>query len=77
MPGSVVLIGGDPGVGKSTLLQQVSSRMSSDLNVCYASGEESLRQVAQRANRLQAADSKLNLVAETSLARIIALALAQ
>ena len=48
VPGSVVLIGGDPGVGKSTLLQQVSARMSRDRNVCYASGEESVRQVVER-----------------------------
>ena len=75
VPGSVVLIGGDPGVGKSTLLQQVSARMSRDRNVCYASGEESLRQVAQRANRLQAADANMSLVADTSLDRIISLAL--
>ncbi|MDJ0761295.1 MAG: DNA repair protein RadA [Woeseiaceae bacterium] len=77
VPGSVVLIGGDPGVGKSTLLQQVSAIMSGELDVCYASGEESLRQVAQRANRLQASESNMSLVADTSLDRIIALALAE
>ena len=47
MAGAVVLLGGDPGVGKSTLLQQVSASLPSDLTVCYASGEESLRQIGQ------------------------------
>src|SRR5688572_10623335 len=48
VPGSVVLLGGDPGVGKSTLLQQVAAQLPPSLHTCYATGEESLRQVAQR-----------------------------
>ena len=48
VPGAVVLLGGDPGVGKSTLLQQVAARLSGDMTVLYATGEESLRQVGQR-----------------------------
>jgi len=71
VPGSVVLIGGDPGVGKSTLLQQVSSAMSGDRNVVYASGEESLNQVAQRAGRIGARAAELSLIADTSLDAIL------
>lgn len=71
VPGSVVLLGGDPGVGKSTLLQQVSSRLPATLNVCYASGEESLRQIGQRARRLGLDEAPLLLLAETSLASVI------
>ena len=52
MPGAVVLLGGDPGVGKSTLLQQVCGQLQARQSVLYASGEESLRQVSQRARRL-------------------------
>lgn len=72
VPGSVVLIGGDPGVGKSTLLQQVSSTLAADQAVLYASGEESLRQVAQRAARIGAGDAGLEFVADTSLDAILA-----
>ncbi len=71
VPGSVVLLGGDPGVGKSTLLQQVSSKLPGNLEVCYASGEESLRQIGQRAKRLGLEDASLLLLAETSLANVI------
>lgn len=71
VPGSVVLLGGDPGVGKSTLLQQVAARLPDTLNTCYASGEESLRQIAQRAVRLGLGDRSLNLLADTSLSNIL------
>jgi DNA repair protein RadA/Sms len=70
VPGSVVLLGGDPGVGKSTLLQQVAASLPDALGVCYATGEESLRQVAQRAQRLGLAGSALSLLADTSLENI-------
>ena len=50
--GSVVLLGGDPGIGKSTLLLQAADALSRDQPVLYASGEESVRQVALRARRL-------------------------
>lgn len=69
--GSVVLLGGDPGVGKSTLLQQVAASMPPDLPVCYASGEESLRQIGQRARRLGLLQPALNLLAETSLENVL------
>lgn len=71
VPGAVVMLGGDPGVGKSTLLQQVSANMPGDLPVCYATGEESLRQVAQRANRLGLSSSSLRLLADTSLDNVL------
>ncbi|MDA0680943.1 MAG: DNA repair protein RadA [Proteobacteria bacterium] len=71
VPGSVVLLGGDPGVGKSTLLQQVAAKLPVDLRACYASGEESLRQIAQRADRLGLNNPSLNLLADTSLDNIL------
>ncbi len=71
VPGAVVMLGGDPGVGKSTLLQQVSANMPKDLLVCYATGEESLRQVAQRANRLGLSSTSLRLLADTSLENVL------
>jgi len=69
--GAVVLLGGDPGVGKSTLLQQVSASLPSELPVCYATGEESLQQIGQRARRLGLERPTLKLLAETSLELII------
>ncbi|MFQ6006526.1 MAG: ATPase domain-containing protein, partial [Woeseia sp.] len=71
VPGSVVLLGGDPGVGKSTLLQQVAARLQKSLRVLYATGEESLRQVAQRSRRLGLDSPGLSLLADTSLDNII------
>ena len=53
---SVVLIGGDPGVGKSTLLLQILAQMPSEYRPLYVTGEESLQQVALRARRLGVAD---------------------
>lgn len=75
VPGSVILLGGDPGVGKSTLLQQVAAQLPTELKTCYASGEESLRQIAQRAQRLGLADRSLHLLADTSLENILEQAL--
>ena len=72
VPGAVVLLGGDPGVGKSTLLQQVSSRLAADLPVLYATGEESLRQIGQRAGRLGIAPAGLTLLADTMLEQVLA-----
>ena len=69
--GSLVLIGGDPGVGKSTLLLQVMDAFASrGLPVLYVSGEESVRQVRLRAQRLGIASHSLLLLAETDLERI-------
>ncbi len=72
VPGAVVLLGGDPGVGKSTLLQQVSGRLQRDLPVLYATGEESLRQVSQRARRLGTAGGGLKVLADTALENVLA-----
>lgn len=71
VPGAVILLGGDPGVGKSTLLQQVSAKLSSELAVLYATGEESLRQIGQRSQRLGTVAPKLQVLAETSLEHIL------
>jgi DNA repair protein RadA/Sms len=71
MPGAVVLLGGDPGVGKSTLLQQVAASFAASMPVCYASGEESLRQVGQRGQRLGLGASALHVLAETSLENVL------
>jgi DNA repair protein RadA/Sms len=71
VPGAVVLLGGDPGVGKSTLLQQVSASLISQLPVCYATGEESLRQIGQRSMRLGLDASRLNLLANTSIENVL------
>ncbi len=73
-PGAVVLLGGDPGVGKSTLLQQVSARLPEGVTVCYATGEESLRQVGQRAERLGLDARDLVMLADTSLDTVLAAA---
>jgi len=71
VPGAVVLLGGDPGVGKSTLLQQVSAYLSRDLAVFYATGEESLRQIGQRSHRLGLASPQLRILAGTSLEHVL------
>lgn len=71
VPGAVVLLGGDPGVGKSTLLQQVSASLMTDLPICYATGEESLRQIGQRSLRLGLDASSMNLLADTSLENVL------
>jgi DNA repair protein RadA/Sms len=70
VPGSVVLIGGDPGIGKSTLLLQALASLAQAQKVLYVSGEESLSQVALRANRLGVDGSRLPMLAEISLERI-------
>lgn len=68
VPGSLILIGGDPGVGKSTLLLQASARVSAEEGmVLYVSGEESLPQVRSRGERLGALSDDLLLFASTSL----------
>jgi DNA repair protein RadA/Sms len=71
VPGAVVLLGGDPGVGKSTLLQQVSASLMQDLPICYATGEESLRQIGQRSLRLGLEASAMNLLADTALENVL------
>nr|WP_226956893.1 DNA repair protein RadA [Staphylococcus equorum] len=65
--GSLVLIGGDPGIGKSTLLLQICAALSQSHNVLYITGEESLNQTKLRAERLDEDSSELNVFAETDL----------
>jgi DNA repair protein RadA/Sms len=71
--GSVVLIGGDPGIGKSTVLLQALCHLSQNQNVLYVTGEESLQQVVLRAKRLGLNAEKLNLLAETQVEKILEL----
>ncbi|NNF16098.1 MAG: DNA repair protein RadA [Gammaproteobacteria bacterium] len=74
VPGSVSLIGGDPGIGKSTLLLQVVAALSSATNCLYVSGEESLEQIGMRAKRIGVADAAITLCAETRVESIVATA---
>lgn len=72
VPGSALLVGGDPGIGKSTLLLQAVGRLASaGAKTAYISGEESVGQVRRRAKRLGLADSPVSLAAETSLGPIL------
>lgn len=68
--GSVTLIGGDPGIGKSTLLMQAAATLSESLDVLYVTGEESLQQVGLRARRLGAPSVGMSLLAETCVEAI-------
>lgn len=70
VPGSLVLIGGDPGIGKSTLLLQISTQLSQKGTVLYVSGEESAQQIKLRAERLGDIDSEFYLYAETNMQSI-------
>ncbi|MBL8390287.1 MAG: DNA repair protein RadA [Candidatus Accumulibacter sp.] len=70
--GGVILIGGDPGIGKSTLLLQALAGLAAKENVLYVSGEESGQQIALRARRLSLATGKLRLLAEINLEQILA-----
>jgi DNA repair protein RadA/Sms len=71
VPGSVVLIGGHPGAGKSTLLLQTLCQMANTIPALYVTGEESLQQVAMRAQRLRLPMGKLKVLPETSVERIV------
>jgi DNA repair protein RadA/Sms len=72
--GSVVLIGGDPGIGKSTLLIQTLCYLSQHVKVLYVTGEESLQQVTLRARRLGLPEDNLLLLADTQVERILTIA---
>jgi DNA repair protein RadA/Sms len=74
VPGSAVLIGGDPGIGKSTLLLQTVAALSEQQKVLYITGEESIRQVSLRAKRLQLPCASVHILAETELEHILATA---
>ena len=73
VPGSLLLLGGEPGVGKSTLLLQVASQVVKSTihnKVLYVSGEETLHQIASRAKRLQIVHKRLQLISETNIGKI-------
>lgn len=70
--GSVTLLGGDPGIGKSTLLIQSLAHISQERRVLYITGEESLQQVTLRARRLRLPEERLRLLAETQVEAILA-----
>ncbi|MBD3344532.1 MAG: DNA repair protein RadA [Chitinivibrionales bacterium] len=74
VPGAVILLGGDPGIGKSTLLVQLMAALSGDAQkkALYISGEESVDQISLRAQRCTAGGSSLALLAETSIENILA-----
>lgn len=72
VPGGVVLIGGDPGIGKSTLLLQALVHLSATSSTLYVTGEESVEQVALRAQRLSLLESNLSVLAEIRLEEILA-----
>ncbi len=74
VPGSVTLLGGEPGIGKSTLLLQVAQAMAAAHPVLYVSGEESTAQMALRARRLGGAYERVQVAAETDLDTVLALA---
>lgn len=65
--GSLILIGGDPGIGKSTILLQTALTLSEEHEVLYVSGEESLEQIKLRADRLEESSDNLNVYCETNL----------
>ena len=74
VPGSLMLIGGDPGIGKSTLMLQVLAALASaGKKVLYVSGEESIRQISMRSRRLKSGSDSMFVVCETDLESILAL----
>ncbi len=74
VPGSLILLSGEPGIGKSTLVAQITSALNQKQNIIYASGEESAVQVKTRLNRLQCQLTNLRFISETNLEKIIATA---
>ena len=71
VPGSAILIGGDPGIGKSTLLLQVASSLSQRMRVLYVSGEESARQIKMRAVRIGVQQDKLYVLTENDVESVL------
>ena len=72
VPGSLILLGGEPGIGKSTIVAQIASSIQSDLPVIYASGEESAEQIKLRFKRIGINEDKVNFLNETHVDKIIA-----
>ena len=75
VPGSAILIGGEPGAGKSTLLLQTMCTLADNMPALYITGEESLQQVAMRAKRLGLPTNKLKMLSETSVENICHIAI--
>ncbi|MCX7773676.1 MAG: DNA repair protein RadA [Clostridia bacterium] len=73
VPASLILVGGDPGIGKSTLILQVCARIAENKRVLYVSGEESVGQIKLRADRLGAVSQGVYIISETSFERIEAI----
>jgi DNA repair protein RadA/Sms len=71
VPGSVVLVSGEPGIGKSTLLLQMAARLAEDASVLYVSGEESVHQVGMRARRIKADSDRILVMPETDAANVL------
>ena len=72
VPGSAILVGGDPGIGKSTLLLQLAAQLAiNDKTVIYFSGEEATAQIRLRAKRLEVSEASVHLAAETNLSNIV------
>lgn len=69
--GSLILVGGAPGIGKSTLLLQICAYLGKTLRILYVSGEESEKQIKMRADRLQVASDELYILSETDLSEIL------
>jgi DNA repair protein RadA/Sms len=74
VPGALILLGGDPGVGKSTLMLDVAARLAHSAVVLYASGEESAQQIKMRGDRMSVKTSGLHVYAEMSIEKILAAA---
>lgn len=72
VPGSATLVGGDPGIGKSTLLMQVTAALTKSIPCAYISGEEAIEQLRMRADRLGLSDSPVELATATSVRDIVA-----
>ncbi|OYT15185.1 MAG: DNA repair protein RadA [Bacteroidetes bacterium 4572_77] len=70
IPGSLILVGGDPGIGKSTLMLQISSQLK-NVKTLYITGEESLDQIVHRADRIAGINKEMLCLAETNLANIL------
>ncbi len=71
VPGALILLGGDPGVGKSTLMLDVAARLSTNAKVLYASGEESAQQIHMRGERLKIAPGQLHIYPEMCIEKIL------
>lgn len=72
VPGAIMLLSGDPGIGKSTLVLQIAAQLAAGRNVLYVSGEESAAQIKMRADRLGVGSAAMDLLAETNIDTVAA-----